>query len=320
MNILVTGGAGYIGSKVSLDLLDKGHKVFIVDNLSTGKRKLIPKKSIFCKTDISNVKKISNIINQNSIEAVFHFAAYTSVPDSFKKPKVYYKNNYIKSKIFIKSCLTNHIKYFIHSSTAAIYKEPKKKIKIKENDQKKPKSPYGFTKFMLEKYIKSVKKQSNFCILRYFNVAGADQKLRTGQINDNLSMFKNLSKSIVKKKDFKINGKNYLTQDGTAVRDYIHLEDLSDIHLKALNYLKKNKIKDLLILNCGYGQGYSVKEIVSIAQKKYNFNFTYQKKRRGDLPFVVANCNNLKKKLKWRPKFNSVKKMIDTSVKWEKKL
>ena len=320
MNILVTGGAGYIGSKVSIDLLEKGHKVFILDNLSKGKKKLIPKKSIFFKLDISNKKKISNLIQKHKIEAVYHFAAFISVPESLKKPSLYRLNNYYKSKIFINNCIKNKVKYFLFSSTAAVYENPKKKIKIKENFKRNPKSPYGLSKLLVENYIQSLQTNMKFCILRYFNVAGADKKLRTGQLGNNSNLFNNLSKSILhKNKIFEIYGKNYLTKDGTAVRDFIHLEDLSSIHVKSLSYLKKRSNKDKLILNCGYGEGYSVYDIVSIVKKNYKLDFVYKKKRPGDLPFIVANCKKLQDKLNWKPKFNSIKKIIDSSVSWGKK-
>ena len=288
MNILVTGGAGYIGSKVSHDLIKKGHKLFIIDNLSIGKKKIIPKKSKFFKLDILNSVEISKIIKQNNIQTVFHFAAFTSISESLKKPKKYYLNNYLKSKIFIKNCISCNIKYFVFSSTAAIYQRPAKNITIKENSKKNPKNPYGASKWLVEKYIQSVKDKMKFCILRYFNVAGADRNLFTGQINNNVNLFKNLAKTINKKNSiFKIFGNNYLTKDGTAVRDFIHLEDLSDIHLKSLAYIKKKNNKNILILNCGYGIGYSIKDIVLIAKKNYKLDFSFEKKK------------------KWRPSFCS---------------
>ena len=319
MNILVTGGAGYIGSKVSIDLLEKGHNVFILDNLSKGKKKLIPKKSVFFKLDISNNKKISNLIKKHNIEAVYHFAAFISVPESLKKPKLYLINNYYKSKIFINNCIKNNIRYFIFSSTAAVYENPNKIIKIKENFKRNPKNPYGLSKLLVENYIQSLQTNMKFCILRYFNVAGADKKLRTGQLNNNSNLFNNLSNAIIyKNKVFEIYGKNYLTKDGTAVRDFIHLEDLSNIHVKCLSFLK-NKLKRNLILNCGYGEGYSVYDIVSIVKKRYKLDFVYKQKRQGDLPFIVANCKKLQEKLNWKPKFNSIEKIIDSSVRWGKK-
>ena len=319
MNILVTGGAGYIGSKVSLDLLEKGHKVFIIDNLSKGKKKLIPKKSVFFKLDISNNIKISNLIKKHNIEAVYHFAAFISVPESHKKPKLYKINNYYKSKIFINNCIKNKVRYFIFSSTAAVYENPKKITKIKENFIRNPKNPYGLSKLLVENYIQSLQTNMKFCILRYFNVAGADKKLRTGQLGNNSNLFNNLSNAILyKNKVFEIYGKNYLTKDGTAVRDFIHLEDLSNIHIKCLLYLK-NKLKRNLILNCGYGEGYSVYDIVSIVKKRYKLDFVYKQKRQGDLPFIVANCKKLQEKLNWKPKFNSIEKIIDSSVRWGKK-
>tara|TARA_X000001036_G_C20598834_1_gene774069 strand:+ start:250 stop:1224 length:975 start_codon:yes stop_codon:yes gene_type:complete len=320
MNILVTGGAGYIGSKVSLDLIEKGHKVFIIDNLSKGKKKLIPKKSVFFKLDISNNIKISNLIKRHNIKAVYHFAAFISVPESLKKPKLYRINNYHKSKIFINNCIKNNVRYFIFSSTAAVYENPKKINKIKENFKRNPKNPYGLSKLLVENYIQNLKTNMKFCILRYFNVAGADKKLRTGQLGNNSNLFNNLSNAILyKNKVFEIYGKNYLTKDGTAVRDFIHLEDLSNIHVRCLSFLKKRSNKEKLILNCGYGEGYSVYDIVSIVKKRYQLDFAYKQKRPGDLPFIVANCKKLQEKLNWKPKFNSIKKIIDSSVRWGKK-
>jgi UDP-glucose 4-epimerase len=321
MNILITGGAGYIGSKVALDLINKGKKVIIIDNLSTGNKSLVPQKAVFFNADISNKKIISFIFDKYKIDSVYHFAAYISVPESLKKPKTYFTNNYLKSKIFIDNCIKYDVKYFVYSSTAAIYQNPKNNIKIRENFKKNPKNPYGLSKLLVEKYIENLKTNMKFCILRYFNVAGADRKLRTGQINDGSNLFKNLSKAILKRnKIFEIYGKDYLTKDGTAVRDFIHLEDLSNIHLKSLTYLKNRAKRKTLTLNCGYGVGHSVHDVVSIVKKRYKLNFVYRNKRNGDLPFIVANCNKLKKKLLWRPKFNSIQKMIDSSVMWERKL
>ncbi len=321
MNILVTGGAGYIGSKVSLDLIEKGHKVFIIDNLSKGKKKLIPKKSFFFKLDISNKKKISNLIKRHKIEAVYHFAALISVPESLKKPRLYRLNNYYKSKIFIHNCIDNNVKYFIFSSTAAVYESPKKINKIKENFKRNPKNPYGLSKLLVENYIQSLQTNMKFCILRYFNVAGADKKLRTGQLGNNSNLFNNLSNAILhKNKIFEIYGKNYKTKDGSPVRDFIHIEDLSNIHLKTLSYLKKQNKNKVIILNCGYEKGYSVLDIVKFTKKNYNLEYQFVEKRKGDLAYIVANTNKLKKILKWKPKFNSISKMIVSTINWEKKI
>ncbi len=320
MNILITGGAGYIGSKVALDLIGKGKKVIIIDNLSTGNKSLIPQKAVFFNADISNKKIISFIFDKYQIDTVYHFAGLISVPESIRRPNKYFLNNYKKSKILINLCIENKIQNFIYSSTAGVYSSPKKNVTIKEQEKKNPKHVYGKSKLKVERYIEKNSGKMKFIILRYFNVVGADSKLRVGQSGNKLSLFKKLSFSILKKKVFKIYGNDYKTKDGSAVRDFIHLEDLSNIHLKLLIYLKKQKRKNITILNCGYGKGYSIFDIVKFAKKKYKFEYQFAKKRKGDLPYIVANTNKLKKTLKWKPKFNSISKMIISTIKWEKKL
>ena len=320
MNILVTGGAGYIGSKIALDLISHKHKVIIVDKLLYRSKKLIPKGSIFFKTDISDKAKIKSKIEKFKIDTVFHFAGLISVEESMKKPNKYFYNNYYKSKILIKICLEQKIKNFIYSSTAGVYSSPKKNIKIKENFKKIPNHVYGKSKLKVEKYIQKNSKKMNFVILRYFNVVGADRKLRVGQIGKGSGLFKKLSYSILKNKIFHIYGNDYKTKDGSPVRDFIHLEDLSDIHLRIMRYLSKKKRIALITLNCGYGMGYSVYHIVSLAKKKYKLRYKFSHKRFGDLGYIVADNNKLKKMFKWRPKFNSLEKMIYSTIKWEKKL
>ncbi len=318
MNILITGGAGYIGSKVALDLINKNHNVVIVDNLVSGQKKNVPKKSIFYKCDISEKKKIHKILEKNKIDTVFHFAALISVEESIKKPALYIYNNYQKSKIFLNCCLSKNIKYFIFSSTAAVYGN--KFFKVKENSIRKPINAYGKSKFLFENFIIGLKSNVNFCILRYFNVAGADNKLRIGQRGKNkpTHLIRKLIDSILLKRKFKIYGKNYKTKDGTAIRDFININDLSDIHIKSMQYIIKNKIK-LLILNCGYGKGFSVKDVVFAAKKKYNFSYEITNKRKGDAAYVVADNLRLKKILKWKPKFNSLDKILKSSLEWELK-
>lgn len=321
MNILVTGGAGYIGSKVSFDLLDKGHNVVIIDNLSNSYKKNVPKKSKFYKLDINEKKKIEKLIIKFKIEAVYHFAAHISVEESLKFPKKYFNNNYLKTKKFINLCTKNNIKHFIFSSTASVYGKNLKKVS--ENSKILPNNPYGISKMKVENYIKRNLSNTNFCILRYFNVAGADKKLRTGQNSRNKAthLIKKLTEAIQNKKlFFNIYGNNYNTKDGTAVRDFIHIEDLSNIHIKILNYMKKNINKKITIFNCGYGDGFSVYEIIKIAKKIYNFNYKFSKRRKGDAPYVVANNLKIKKELKWKEKYKSIFKIIDSALKWEKKL
>ena len=323
MNILITGGAGYIGSHVSYLLLEKGYNVTIIDNLSRGNKKLVPKKANFIKCDIGNKFAVNRILKKKLFTAVLHFAGYIRVDESIRIPSKYNFNNYKKSKIFIESCIENNIKKIIFSSTAAVYGKTKKTL-INENYRLKASNPYAKSKLMIENFIKKKSKKNNlkYVILRYFNVAGADKKLRTGLISSySTHLIKLISEVVVKKrKKIIINGNNYTTKDGTPVRDYIHISDLAFMHLESLKYLlKKNKSSTF---NCGYGKGYSVKEIIDTANKIFNNRVKYSigPRRAGDAEYVVANSNKFKKLTKWKPKYNDIKKILKSAVSWEKNL
>ena len=323
MKILITGGAGYIGSHVSHLLVDRGYNITIIDSLLTGNKKLIPKKAKFINSDISNVKKINRILQKNKFDLVIHFAGLIRVDESVKFPRKYLNNNYEKTKIFLSICLKNGLKKLIFSSTAAVYGNPKKN-KVSENNKLNPLNPYAKSKLMIENFIKKLSKKNGlkFVILRYFNVAGADKKMRTGLISKySTHLIKIVSEVAVKKrKKILINGDNYKTRDGTPIRDYIHVSDLAEAHLLSLRYLLKGNKSG--IFNCGYGKGYSVKEIIQTANKLFNntINFSIGPKRPGDSKYVVANPNKFIKTMKWKPKFNNIKKIIISAVNWEKKL
>ena len=323
MKILLTGGAGYIGSQVANLLLDRGHKVTIIDNLITGTKKLIPRKATFIKSDIGNKKKINLILRKNNFDAVMHFAGLIKVEESFKKPKKYDLYNFKKAKIFLNACFKNNLKNIIFSSTASIYGE-NRKIKYKENSQKKPSNPYAKSKLKLENFLlKNIKKNKINCvILRYFNVAGADSKLRSGLIDKKSSHLIKVACEVAtgKKKKLIVNGKNYNTKDGTAVRDFIHVVDLANIHLVSLKYLIKTKKSE--IFNCGYGKGYSVMQVVKNMNKILNekISFSFGPRRKGDLSYVVADVSKIKTKIKWKPKYNKLQFIIKSALDWEKKI
>jgi len=322
MNFLITGGAGYIGSHVANLLIDKNYNVVIIDNLSRSSIKLVPKKSFFYKCDISNNKKILNILKKHKIDVVFHFAGYKDVEESNKFPNRYIKNNFIKSKNFIKNCIKNNFNKFIFSSSASVYGNINKKI-LKETDKLKPSSVYGKTKLKLEKYLIDCGKKYKvkYVICRYFNVAGADPKLRAGLITkSNNNLIKNIANVMNnKKKEFIINGNDYDTTDGTTVRDYIHVSDLADIHYRSMKYLLKSNKSN--IFNCGYGQGFTVMDAINIAKKLSNkkFKITIGPRRKNDIEKSVARVNKIKKYIKWKPKYNDLKKIIISSYKWEVK-
>ena len=321
-NILLTGGAGYIGSHVANYLLDRGLKVSIIDNLSTGHENLIPKKSKFYKCDIANTKKVTEIIKNNSFDLVMHFAGVIRVDESIKNPKKYNLINYEKGKIFLKTCFENNLNKFIFSSTASVYGNSKNK-KVSENSKLKPMNPYAKSKLKIENFlIKNSKlKKFKYIILRYFNVAGADKKLRTGLVS---KLSTNLIKvicevAIGKRKKFKINGNDYNTKDGTPIRDFIHVTDLAEIHYLSAKYLiNKNKSN---IFNCGYGTGYSVKEVLT----NINYLITkkiptiYGKRRTNDIAISISNTKKFNNYFKWSPKNKNLKNILNSSLKWEKK-
>jgi len=313
-NILVTGGAGYIGSHITHKL---NGKIIVIDNLSSGSKKMINKKSIFINEDIRNTSKISKIIKKFNIDSIIHLAAHISVEESVNNPNKYYNNNIEGTLSLLNACKNSKLKNLIFSSTAAVYGESVSKKRYAEDDIKMPKNPYGISKLVCEEIIKNFcKKNINYAILRYFNVVGADYKNKTGQIKSSDHLFKNYSRNIINNKDIKIYGKNYLTKDGTAIRDYIHINDLTDLHILALNYISNNKS---LIINCGYGKGHSVKEV---AEEFLNYNksvkIKYCKKRIGDPTQVVADNSKIIKVFNWKPKFNKLDIMVKDTILWEK--
>lgn len=323
MHILVTGGAGYIGSHTVLLLLDRGHKVTIIDSLITGSKELIPKKAKFYKCDISDKKKITDIIIKNNFDAVIHFAGLIKVEESVKYPRKYNIFNYTKTKIFIDLCIQNKLSNIIFSSTASVYGNSGSKG-FSESDKLKPINPYAKSKLKVEKFLIKRKKEKkiNFIILRYFNVAGADLKLRSGLIDNKSShLIKVVCEVATNKRKFlTINGSNFKTRDKTAVRDYIHVLDLADIHILSISYLLKKKKSQ--ILNCGYGVGFSVLQIVRYFNKiqSKTIKFQYGPRRKGDAEKVVANCSKIKRILRWQPKFSNLKLMLQSALNWEKKI
>ena len=318
MKILVTGGAGYIGSTVSNYFIDRGHEVTIIDNLSTGSIKNLPKKATFHKKDISNIRAMKKIFIKKKFDIVFHFAALINNEESLKFPKKYYVNNYQKAKVFFDCCIKNNINKFIFSSTAGVYGNRNKKVN--ENDKLQPMSPYPKSKLKLEKYLIKKKDKVRCVILRYFNVAGSDKKLRCGfNIRKGYNLILNLCAASLKNKTFIINGDDYKTTDGTTIRDYIHVEDLAQIHLLIANLILKKKM--FKIFNCGYGYGFSVKEILQkfILVSKSKINFKIGKRRDSDIVISIANSQKLVKEIKWKPKYNNLNYLLKSSLNWYKK-
>ena len=319
-NILITGGAGYIGSHVSEVLIKNKKKIFIIDNLSTGYRRLINKKAKFFKVDILKSKKIREIIIKNKIDSVIHLAANLIIGEGEKYPKKYFKNNVLGTKNLLESCENTGVKNLVFSSTAAVYKDGQ--YKVNENSIIKPKSVYGKTKIKAEKIIKQFCKRNkiNYCILRYFNIAGSSPSGKIGLINKSDHLFKNFSREIIKKRPIlKIYGGNYDTKDGSCIRDFIHVSDIAEIHYKVLE--KINNLNNSKILNCGYNKGISVFEVAKVFknQSSKNVEILVSKRRKGDLVKIIASNKKLKKFIKWKPKFNNLNTIVKSCISWEKR-
>ena len=322
-NILVTGGAGYIGSHVCHLLIDQGYSVTCIDNLITGNKELLPNEVDLKILDISDQEEISKLIKSNQFDLVMHFAGLIRVDESVKKPEKYQEYNFTKAKIFLETCFKNDLKKIIFSSTASIYGNPSNE-RVTEKDPLEPLNPYASSKLDLENFIinSSKKYDSKYLILRYFNVAGADSKMRTGLISKYSShLIKIASEVAVGKKDTLIvNGDDYNTKDGTPVRDYIHISDLADIHLICANHLINNGRSN--IFNCGYGKGFTVKDVIKCFNHFLDKKIDYKigPRRSGDSSSIVANSDKFKKAFRWKPKFNDLKIILKTAYEWEKKL
>ena len=320
-NILVTGGAGYIGSHIVEQLIKKKEKVIILDNLVTGYKKLINKNAKFIKADIKNKSQIIKIIKNNNITSIIHLAASLNISEAEINKKKYFINNITGTKNLLDACKNSKVKNILFSSTCNIYGNVKGSVS--ENRKPNPGGYYAYTKYKGEELIKklSTKYKFNYGILRYFNVAGASNSGKIGEIETSHGhLIKNLAiKSLEKKPKVKIFGNDYKTKDGTCIRDYIHVSDLADIHVKGLNFLNSNNKS--FILNCGYGKGYSVQQIIDIFKKiKNGVEIQYIKRRPGDIVSIYANTKKFKKVLKWKPKYNNIKLIIKSSIRWEKKL
>ncbi len=318
-NILITGGAGYIGSHIIEILLKKKTNIFIVDDLSTGYKKLLNKKTKFFNFNILNTKRLNQIIVKNNIDSIIHLAANLIINDGEKHPKKYYKNNVKGTLSVLNAIKQTNVKNLLFSSTAAVYKDGM--YRVTERSPTKPKSVYGKTKLKAENLIKfrSRKLKINYAILRYFNIVGASPSGNIGLINKSDHLFKNFSTEILKKKPIlKIYGTNYNTIDGSCIRDFIHVSDIASIHEKVL--LKIDRINKSTILNCGYNNGISVFQVAKEFQKQAKKKVLIKKvlKRKGDLAKIIASNNKLNKFIKWRPKFNNLNFIVKSCIKWEK--
>ena len=322
MKILLTGGAGYIGSHVLLSILRENHEVYVIDNFSTGNHNLIPDNIRLLNCNINDEEKISVLLQKQSFDILLHFAGYIKVEESVQNPDKYFTNNTDNAIKLFETCYKNGLKNIIFSSTAAAYGNPINNSSISENEILNPLNPYGQSKINTEKYLLENKNKFNSVILRYFNVAGADPDLRSGLISDKPThLIKILSEVAVGKREkIFIYGNDYKTVDGTAVRDYIHVSDLADIHLEVSKYLNEKNISN--IFNCGYGKGFSVLEVINAANKitGNKIKYEYGERRSGDAEKLISNVDKLHQNINWKPKFDNLNFILQTAISWEKKI
>ena len=322
--VLVTGGAGYIGSHAVLALLDAGWPVAVIDDLSNGTREAVPDGVPFYEGNIADRALVERIIREQKIQAIMHFAGSIVVPESVEKPLKYYANNTLASHALISAAVDAGVKHILFSSTAATYGEPVR-VPIDEDDPKVPINPYGASKLMTERMLADAAAAHpfNYGALRYFNVAGADPQGRTGQRGKGAThLIKVAAEAAVGKRDHvAVYGTDYPTRDGTGIRDYIHVSDLADAHVAALQWLVEHP-GDNLVINCGYGTGLSVLEVLDAVDRHTNrpVKRVMEGRRAGDPPELVAANARLLATLAWRPKYADIDRIVADALAWERKL
>lgn len=322
--VLVTGGAGYIGSHAVLALLDAGWRVSVIDNLVTGFRWAVPEAARFHEGDIGDEALVARIIEEDRIGAILHFAGSVVVPESVENPLKYYRNNTANSRSLIESAVKGGVKHFIFSSTAATYGIPETSP-VREDMPTVPINPYGMSKLMTEAMLRDVAfaHPINYCALRYFNVAGADPQGRTGQSTAGAThLIKVAVEAALGKRDgVSVFGTDYATPDGTGVRDYIHVTDLADAHLHALDTLIADPATSH-VMNCGYGRGFSVLEVLDAVDRITNRTIVRRMvpRRAGDPDALAADNSRILATTAWRPKLDDLDTIVAHAVAWERRL
>ncbi len=322
--VLVTGGAGYIGSHAVLALLDAGYPVTVIDNLTTGFRFAVPSDVQFYEGDIEDADLLRRIFSEQGIRAIMHFAGSIIVPESVENPLKYYHNNTAKSRALIAAAVEAGVPHFIFSSTAATYGTPEVSP-VTEDSPKRPINPYGMSKLMTEMMLADVAAAHpiNFCALRYFNVAGADPQCRSGQSTAGATHLIKVAveAALGKRKSVGVFGTDFDTPDGTGVRDYIHVSDLADAHVLALESLAARP-QESLTINCGYGQGFSVLEVLDAVDRVTNLRIEreLQGRRAGDPASLISDNNRIRSTLPWQPRFADLDTIIAHALAWERRL
>ncbi len=326
MNILVTGGAGYIGSHVVKQLGEQTeHRITVLDNLVTGFRESVLYGD-FIEADLSDFQKVEEIIKNGNFDAVIHFAASLVVPESVTNPLKYYLNNTANTANLIQQCVKYGVNKFIFSSTAAVYGEPSPdQIPVTEESPTAPINPYGSSKLMSETVLRDTAfahKDFNYIALRYFNVAGASVDGKIGQSTKDATLLIKVAAetAVGKREKMYIFGDDYPTEDGTCIRDYIHVEDLAAAHIKALDHLEAGKEGG--VFNCGYGHGFSVKEVLETMKKVSGVDFPVEIKERraGDPAILISDNRKIREVMQWEPKYDDLELICKTGLEWEKKI
>jgi UDP-glucose 4-epimerase len=322
MTILVTGGAGYIGSQMVYQLVDSGERVVVLDNLSTGFDWALPSGVPAVVGDVGDARLLDTLIAEHGVSAIIHFAASVVVPESVADPLRYYRNNTVNSRSLIEAAVRGGIEHFIFSSTAAVYGEPDQ-VPIAEDAPTRPMSPYGSSKLMVEIMLRDAARAHGFryMILRYFNVAGADPQLRTGQSTRGATHLIKVAAetALGLRPKIEIYGTDYPTPDGTCVRDYIHVGDLAAAHSDALRYLRAGG--ESLTLNCGYGRGFSVLEVIDAVKRAsgVDFRVEFAARRPGDPAQIVAAADRARALLGWEPRLGDLATIVAHALAWERK-
>ncbi len=321
-SILVTGGAGYIGSHTVMQLVARGESVVVLDDLSTGFRQAVRGAPLVVGS-VADKALVAKILNDHAVDTVVHFAAHTIVPESVRDPLKYYGNNTCSTRNLLDACAQGGVQHFVFSSTAAVYGMPADGL-AREDSPTVPINPYGTSKLMSEWMLRDVSFATplRHVVLRYFNVAGSDPEGRIGQSTRAATLLVKVAcEAAVGKRQFvSVFGTDYPTPDGTGIRDYIHVHDLADAHLRAVDYLRAGGSS--LTANCGYGHGYSVREVLATVQRVAgrSLDIREEPRREGDPPSLVAHAQRVRDLLRWTPRYDDLEQIVRTSLEWEKRL
>ncbi len=321
MTILITGGAGYIGSHAVYEFLDAGYDVIVADDLSTGSLGSLPPHVQFYQINVGDQNAMNAVFKTHKIDGVLHFAGSIVVPESVENPLKYYQNNSVVSLNLLTQCVQNGVKNFIFSSTASVYGNNKNQL-MSEDTPTHPENPYASSKLITEMMLRDVSMAHgmNYAILRYFNVAGADPKGRTGQVKKDATHLIKVAcqTALGLRPEIVIFGTDYDTHDGTCIRDYIHVSDLANAHLLVYQQMIKGSVNK--IYNCGYGRGFSVREVAQAVEKVAGctLNKIMAPRRAGDPAALIANSERLQKDTGWQPHLNDLGTIIDSALKWER--